>query len=303
MATLRQPPSVDAWGGGVFRVHVREGGKLVANKEVKVAPRPGRQSASDDAIAPIQAQISALTGAVQKLVELQAQPARREDNEDALLDRMIKYKQIFGGGAPTQQSDPFETVTKMLQLASQVNKMTGNAPPEPPDGLSLLASTAKEVLPLFAQAAAQRQHVASMRAPVADRAPPAVAENPLPAPVASAPQPQPQQDEANMLKMYIGILLKDAQQDLDPTGWAHMIVNHVAPHDIEALLRPDTWFDQLSTFEPKVAPFREWFTELREMVFELLSGEGGTGTTGENSSGGTNHASGGGTSSNTEGHS
>lgn len=301
----------DEYGGGVFRVHVREGGKLVANKEVKVAPRPGKQAEPGDVLAPINAQIGALAAAVAKLVEMQAQPARRGEDEDAMLERMLKYKQLFGGGAAPAAAagDPFDQVTKLLALARDVRKLTGDAPPEPPDGLTVLAETAKSVLPaIVAASQAQRAPVASMRAPVPAAAPP-VDEYPggagrppvdNPAPMGSAAPQQQQGNEMMLIKMAVQRMAKEAAQDLDPTGWAHMIINNVAQDQIEGMLRPENWFEALTAFEPQVTPYREWFSELREMVFELLSGAEAGGTTGGNPPTGTNDASGGAHNSNTE---
>ncbi len=302
------------FGGGEYRICPRGKSGLIRNIPVRIAA-PVQH---DPVAGQIDQRFSRLEGLIEKLAGavVQAQTPPAQSRKD-MLEELAMMRDIFGGGpAPVAAAgDPFDQVTKLLALARDVRKLTGDAPAEPPDGLTVLAETAKSVLPaIVAASQAQRPQMApvpSMRAPAPHHAPPPSPDSQAPAAGdAALAQPQPQNTEDEMramqamqIKGYLALLIKDAEQDLDPTGWAHMIINHVGHDSIDAMLRPDNWFDQLSTFEPKVIPFREWFTEMREMVFELLSGDGGAGTTGGNSPDGTNHASGAAANPNTEGHS
>jgi len=77
-----------------------------------------------------------------------------------------------------------------------------------------------------------------------------------------------------MIRYGLRLLVKNAQADNDPLAYAEVLVDNVPPASLAALLSADDWFERLCLLEPAAAPYRTWFTELREAVLQLNQPEG-----------------------------
>lgn len=280
----------DEFGGGVFRIHVRNGGKLVANKEVKVAPPPNRQAPPvADVTAPLQKQLDNLAGIVGQLAQVvtqqQQRPASETQSRKEFFQEMLLMKQMFGG-APRER-DPFDMLTKMMTLQKELGGIFGGGGSDVEPGSNTLLLKAIETFgPILTQA---NQNKAVPTQPM------------LHAPATDMQQAPSHSEEANMLKIYLNMLIAEAKNDIDPQAYALLITQKVARADIDGMLRPDDWFEKLSTFEPAITPFREWFADLRADVFELLTEQDAVATTGGGQPGDAHHVVIGTTNANTGG--
>jgi hypothetical protein len=300
------------YGGGTYRIHVRQGGQLLANSGVKVEARKDMQAAPpvrDPALSAVQAQIAALVALVEKVATVQAPPVAQQSRMDWLKELQV-MQLLFGGGqsAPRAQ-DPFDMLTKMLVLQKELGSLAGGGGDAEPGTMSVLMKAMETFAPVLQNAAAGRAapavgYQANPMPPLDGVGQPFNDENTLPSlPVAAAaPGPAPATNqETDMLRMYVMMLIAEAAQGIDPEAYALLITQKLQRDQIDELLKPDNWFERLAEFEPKVSPHREWFSDLRDIVFEILTQEGMTDTTGTDKSGGTNHASAGNANSNTPG--
>lgn len=282
------------FGGGHFRIHVRDGRKILKNIELKVAAPVSSVPAAADALAPIRNELSQLAGIVRDLVQVVARPAAPAvppaQSRKEFFEEMVLMKSILGGGAPRER-DPTEALLKMIEVQKQLGGLLGGGDNEP--GANTLILKGLETIATAMQASRAQQTAAA----------PAMMQPALPGVVgAEQAPPAPQQnEEMEMLKMYLRMLLGDAEQDLDPQGWAIMIAQKVDPATISGMLVPENWFDALAALEPKVTHYREWFSDLRTMVLEILKEQGVPDITGGNNPSGAQNASGGTTNAGTQG--
>ncbi|HJW55862.1 MAG TPA: hypothetical protein VJ577_11360 [Burkholderiaceae bacterium] len=295
--------------GGAFRIHVRSGGRLIANKAVKVAPKVNaRRAAPDPGLAAVQAQIAGLVQVVERLAQPRENP---QQSRMEWLKELQMMREIFSGGqAAPRQSDPIELLGKMLALQKDLGGLVGAASGDSEPGtMTVLMKAMETFAPVLQQAAASKTpdlagyHANPAMRPAIEGAAPAVhieAAAPGAAPIESTPT---NDQESQMLKMYIRMLIGEAEQNIDPEGYALLITQKLEREQIEQLLKPENWFETLAAFEPAVSPYREWFSDLRDIVFEILTAPGADDTTGESQSGDHHHASAGTANTNTPGNS
>lgn len=84
-----------------------------------------------------------------------------------------------------------------------------------------------------------------------------------------APPTAAQAQVAGQLQMFMGMLVKAASKDADPTEYALMIENMASPQQLTELrqvLAMPTWFAVIFNGAPEVVPYQEWFGELRDLI-------------------------------------
>lgn len=266
------------FGGGKFRIHIRENGRLVANRSVKVAG----MKADVIGVAPqVHGEIRELAELVKDLAKMVAtntivqNPAK---SSMEILGEMKLMKEIMGGGDRQNESvsDPFESVMKAFDLAKTINQMSGGGGVEKPDATSLLFKAIESFGPALAQAAAMKS--VQQVIPVV----PAVSQqNQVQVLQESLEEQKPQQRDFEMLKMYLGFLKVKAEQKSDPGIYADVIIDNLDDDQIGELLSPPDWWERLCSIDSSLVQFGEWFAELRKVTLESLTEMAGEDTTGE----------------------
>lgn len=279
----------DEFNGGNFRIHVRSEGRIMANKPIRVAPRPTAQN-NQSLLAPVQSQINDLAGIVKQLAVLVAdsrqpqaiqQPQAQSRKE--MLEEFLMMKDLMGGGPPPRQVDPFDQMTKVLELSKTVSSMSGGGGGDAPDALSVIMK-GMEVFgkPLAEAAAAQRLAMAgAMQNPIDPRQ--------ISLPLDQQPIPaQPAQTEATtesndmmQLQFYLSYLVGKAKGNSDPVIYAGLMVDNMTDEQINALLLPADWFEKLCGINKEASAFREWFSEMRQVALEMLTDDEAADTTEE----------------------
>jgi hypothetical protein len=85
-------------------------------------------------------------------------------------------------------------------------------------------------------------------------------------------------DFSTQLKMFLPMIIAQAAADNDPGTYADMLYDNVPLPEIRKwIARPD-WFDVLQSLDPRVTPYRKWFTELHDLIVEGLTPEAIEGT-------------------------
>jgi hypothetical protein len=233
----------NTYGSGDYRIHIRENGKLKANRHVSIeAPRivsretPGNSDLRE-LVAVIQQQ-------QQQMLAVFREMQSPQNTEDQMIERMLKYKALFGGN---QQARGFgeiiETVNGLKMLGINVGGIQ-TEPAEKEEGFGDILEKMAPIVTAMVQTNNHQQH------------------QPQP-----HPQPNPQPRKANpmnlALKLGIAMLLKAARNKADTAFYADVVMDQLPEDKIPMLLAPNA-LEQLESVEPKVKEHREWFLDVME---------------------------------------
>lgn len=267
LSRLQEPP----FNGGDFRIHFRSKEGIMLNRMVSVEPRPVQGAAASPApdmsamMAPFQNQINQLTEIVKGLAGAVQASQNAAPTEMQMLEKLRLYKDLFGGGNAAPAADPLDMVSKVIEMSKSISGLGGGG--EPQDALSVIMRAVETFKPVISMAVDNQRKMLEA-SPQPQPAAPAV---PAIAPAASSTAESPESEQMNMMKMYFGVLIDKAANNSDPTGYAHLIVDNSTDEMIDSMLRPDNWLDNLAAIDDRVRQHPEWFGELREMIFELLT--------------------------------
>lgn len=255
------------YGAGEYKIHVRQNGRLRANKTIAIAvPRSGAQNVQlsrpdtrDDMRQVIETMQSGFSGMATMMQQtIQAMIANQPKPKTTLetLQELQLMKGVFGDSAPRQ--DPMQVIELASSLAEKIQPRTG----EVGNG-EILLEAIKSFGPMLAAGAAQQQ---------AAQTPPQFA---LPQPAhAALPQNQPPESEEIMFaKMYLNMLIKHAENEHDPELYAEVVLDTVGTDKaLDFLGRPD-WLDSLAGLNPRVKEptIAVWLNSLRSQIILLTS--------------------------------
>jgi len=268
------------YGGGVYRIRAYRRNELrqsriFRNDIVNIAEAPKEP---EKPIAPqppdvLPALIAALQDGFARLGAIIVE-ARPRESEEQMLNKMLVYKQLFSS-APTGPTSPPMTemlgaVKEVLALSNTMREYSGNGEGGGPDGMSVLM----KAMDTFGKPLVEGVMAAQQAQAQAQAMPPA------PGPVLPAPAPQAQpstqpKSEADMIKtvvrMYLGELVNAAAGKGDVNLYADVILDRVPDATLDELVMPADWFERMVRIQPAVAQHREWFTQLRGIVYEVLT--------------------------------
>jgi len=224
-------------------------------------------------------------------IEESAEPLPAAAAEPSTLSRLLEKMDQRLSAIEAAKPDPMAEMQRTLALFSTVKEIL--APPPAPAQPSP-ASTIKEVAEMFGLLKMVREEI---------EPPPPPPDDPLSAAlpkmldiIAGAQKSDPEQSlpmvnvpalsppektgqnaanentEPDMTQVAFQWLTALAKTDADIEQPADMIYEQ-APDELIALLKAPNWFDQLAAIHPKIAPFRAWFTKLRDRVLQIYSEE------------------------------
>jgi DNA-binding FrmR family transcriptional regulator len=210
------------------------------NKEVMVAIA-AMQSGFEKAML-------AIAGAIQS--NAQVQP---KETETDFLNKMLVYQKLFTP-ATVAQSDPLESISKILALKNQLDLLGGG------NGESSIMPTlltmAKPIIEgLTAQQTQQKINAQAL---------------PLQHPIEPIP-PQESEPMNPMVAMYIKTLISAAEKQSDPGVYAELILDQMPDNMLDDLLNDKHWFDKLSHAVPAIKPHEAWFKSVHENMVELTT--------------------------------
>ncbi|MCP4410644.1 MAG: hypothetical protein GY807_23470 [Gammaproteobacteria bacterium] len=232
---------------------------------------------------------SAMIEAVAKSNPPAPAPADPITMQTGLLTMMQQMRELVTPPqqvAPTQ--DPIDMLTKMLELQSSLQALTGEAGTG-----TMLAAVAKEVLPDLVSLAKldgmkKRPMVPPVPSPSAARiaeigrmsgvtANQTQSETTTTSPQQAAnPTPEDEQMYQQIfLKQAITLLLPKAEQNRDPTVYAEVLLDTADDYNqeqwaIEFITQP-AFVNYLVQIDPRVEPYRLWFTALRNTVIDMVT--------------------------------
>lgn len=149
----------DTYGGGDYRVHVRQNGLLKANSLISVA-EPLKRAAeatatgTDRAIEGILQRMDKQDQRMEMLMERLVSGSNSVPSEDAMIDRMLKYKQLFDSG-PKADLGGVTAIREAVTLAKELGAEFGSAHKDEED--SGFGDLINQFAPILAKAQSQPQ--------------------------------------------------------------------------------------------------------------------------------------------------
>lgn len=258
------------FGGGTYRIHVRDGSGLIANRRIDIAER--KQPGPDAGLSSIAALFERQAQQFERTLQALMPRASAAESEDAMLSRLKIMSEIVrgdGGSQRQRDADPSKMIELLLQGIAMGKEMqpAGGAATE-----DVLVSALSAFAPVIAEAAKAKP--APVRRPAA--AAPAVPVKASPAAASPAPTAAPaeeQEDQAEQLRALLALVLRAARADSDPGIYVGMVIDQVGEENVALLLEQPDPLGMLAKFEPAVAEHREWFERLLNEVGELLNAE------------------------------
>lgn len=266
----------DTYGGGNYRIHIRQGARLVGNRIVTIeeprrATLPAQVSQSPD----FGKLIDAMQTGFNQLGALiaQANQSQRVDPDAmrrAMMQDMVVMKELFG--ANQSQSNNWEQAIAMLIKGMEIAKEA--APREGETGtmdvlLEAMKTFGKPIAEaaLMARAIPQNTPALPAQYPIEPQYAAREAENPT-------NQIHTTEDEMKLMeKMYAAQILKLAEEDRDPYAYATLVLDNAPVDQIEAILNRSDCKEYLFSLSPKLANHGEWLDEFLGALRELLTDE------------------------------
>lgn len=282
----------EKYNGGEFRLYVSKDGRPFKNILVNVEPK--QVNAGEPAAPGMADVVIAMREGFAQQAELMREALLAREPAASPLGNMNLAELITAIGtltknnapppAPAPSSDTAITMLlKGIELARELRETSGGEGEPSLMGLfrDLIKSpmTAQALQAMAAQAATQPQPVVPAR-PVAPRIAPPVQPQPAPAPAPAVAQPTQGEPVNPMLKHYLGVLVKKAEEGADPALYADVALDNVPEETLRFLIdRPPTAVDALIADHPPIANHREWFNgfvaSIREALDEGIGGQDG----------------------------
>lgn len=293
----------DEYGPGEYRVHVRQGEGLIANRPITIAEKLDKPEAMEekaDAFGPREfialmqsqaasqqqmfAQTMAAFAEVFKGAQSQQPAVDPVAMQNSVLQGMVTLKQLSEDGKKPDV-DPVQLLIKGIELSQNLAPKTGET------NTTDVLLKGLEMFPMLAKAGETKhpmmpgpgqghtnpptgipphKSVHSLKAPEPEYAKPNTPRT------AETGQPQqPDENEMFMLqaKANLAFLCKQAQGNKDPSLYAELILDQMGEQQVmEFIGKPDA-LDTLAKIEPGVAVYQGWFLALRTAILELTTDE------------------------------
>lgn len=250
------------YGGGLYRIYLRAGGKTIGNSLVRIAaavPSSGAPASVGGEVSQVVAQILGPLQAVQQqlldYVKTQAAPVQASSRREWLEELVIMQK-LFGGnggGGGGGLSQVQEILDFLPRLGVTINGKTEKEEESFSDIADKFLPVVNRVLDnQYRQNAAQR--------------PPVVPSN----------QPQKTSESESMIagilfKNAIKAALRAAQKKSDPALYADLIIDQLGEEKVREYLNDPGFAGKLIKMAPEIAQFASWFDELIDHAKAMLN--------------------------------
>lgn len=242
------------YGSGDYRIHVRQNGKLLANKLIEIEtpkiPATNGPSQMGEMGQILNAFLERQERQNQQMLDMLNQQQPQQSRMDFLRE-FAMMKQIFFDGGSGQQNS---SISQMQETISFLKEL-GFGPQEKEEDDSFGNLLAK-MSPLVAAAVAQGNNQPQQQP-----------QTPQPQ---KSPMPNPQQ---MMIKLGVQNLLRAASKDSDPAPYAQMILDQMPEEAIREYIASPTALASLQKIDQRVVRYTDWFTQLGEHVKYLLGME------------------------------
>ncbi|MFA7334725.1 MAG: hypothetical protein WC130_10610 [Kiritimatiellia bacterium] len=266
----------DEYGGGKFRVQVRRGGLLLANRALSVeapkrAPNKERESGGiADMLAAIQESTRQQMDMMREQMYRQQQETMRYQLESAKQQTELMARLFESGRQQSAGPDILEVMLKAKELI---------APPAKTDNMDVFLRGLEMGRDLGGNDDALTTAIRTFGGTVGDvvarasQTPPAPVTLPAPPGIPRQPQtPPPGETDMNLLQLlpYVNQLLRGAASGSDPNAYAVIVMDTVPEAVLRAWIVPDEAYNKLVA-HPSAAPYKAWLDAVRADVLLYLS--------------------------------
>jgi hypothetical protein len=277
----------DNYGTGDYRVHIRDGARIVKNAPFSVEAKKEPDAAT-----------AAVNNDLQMMTMMQSFMASQNTQFGQI---MTAFAEAFKGGNQNQQPviDPVAMQHSMIQSVSALKAMsepkdhaksgidmfvqgiTLAKDLSPKDGETNSSDILVKALEMFGGPMAEMAK-ANLNAPTAPGLPPPLtAVNPMapPQPTGDAQVDADAKKEYEMglqkmvLNQQLNFLLRQAVANKDPELYAELLLDQAGEERVLAFVANDNAIDQLIELNGEVANHRQWFEALRASILELTAPE------------------------------
>lgn len=254
------------YGGGNYRIHVRDNAGLIANRRVSIAER--KAPAVDAVPNMVQAMMQGMQAQMDRLVQavtVAQRPAVSEaDAEEKVLARMQTMANILGTrSSGIDTSVVMETLSQGIELGKQLGGAAG--------GQDNTGAVMAESLKAFTAMMAAQQR-APLRRPVpapARQVAAATAPAELPPAEPAAVEVPAGTDEVAAMRTLLQVVMTGARRDSDPELYAELVADQLGDEGVAELLRLPDPVAVLVQLEPEADEHRTWLQGLAQALREL----------------------------------
>lgn len=258
--------------GGTFRVWVKRGSTLLKTFTIKAEAIETVEEHQTVAAKPAMAnELAAAITALQNTVAQLAQSQRPAETEEAMLNRIRMYRDIFGGAQPAAQANPaasFELFQKGIEFAKNV--MQEGAEKSTND---VLVEAVRTLGPAFAEIVARGARAQPAAQPVS----------------AAITQTNNNADNLNviekLLKPKINWLCDMAAGGADPGLYADLIMDQVPETQLRDFVTSGDPFKKLVAIHPRAAEYGAWFGDLLSHINAVMTDTTGDANANDNAPG------------------
>lgn len=280
---LGLPWMAKVFGAGDYELFIYGADKLLAaRRKITISDAAAKLHAESAPAAPgtngdLAAAMLAGFQELGKLIVAQSQrPA--DDAEEKVLNKMLRYKELFGGGPAQQPAQPANQFNQMRAAIDFVKELQ----PRPEGAESNFADAAMKFMEKFGGPILERIQTAQQQPAQIAATPGQVVALPAQPGVMNGPVNQPQQMPrdnpamfenllAQRAKNFMGLLIDSAEQDADPYTYANMILDKVPEAMVRDWLSKPDLVAELAKIDPRVASHPVWFNKLKDELERALS--------------------------------
>ncbi len=276
----------DNYGTGDYRVHIRDGARIVKNApfsvEAKKEPDPAtaQSNSNMELIAIMQSSNDRMMAMFQTTMAAFAEVFKGNQNQTPAIDPVAMQQSMIQSvaalkGMSEPKDDSKSGIDMFVQGITLAKDIAGK------DGETNSSDILVKALEMFGGPMADmaKANLAGQNQPALTA--PQTAPNPMapPQPTGDAQADADAQKEYEMgmqkliLQQQLGFLLRQAAADKDPELYAELLLDQAGVEKVLAFVGQENALDQLIALNPDVANYRGWFENLRAAILELTGPE------------------------------
>ncbi len=260
----------EEYGPGHYRIHVRDKEGLKANHAVTIGA-PKKNYESEKANNEMNAMLQQMLANNQKMIEsmastignIRATQADPMEQQMKFLQQMAMIKEMFVDSSQKREADPLETLKAFTEFQREIDVSKENA-----NSNDVMLSLVEKFLPKIAEMGEKEQAIKASQV----------------ASLANARKANPSTVRANtshskgadMMKSHLVFLTNMAKKGVHPEPYAHVLLDNTDYEQVpmlKQLLMTPNFVNELSAMHPPAKEHVQWFTDLGEIVLELMKEE------------------------------
>lgn len=251
------------YGGGSYRIHVRDAAGLIANRRVSIAERkaPDPSGAGHQMVAVMERMQAQFAQALQAMTLAQRPAVSEADAEEKVLARMQTMANILGTrSSGIDTSVVMETLSQGIELGKQLGGAAAG-------GQDSTGAVMAESLKAFtAMMLAQQRAPVRRPVPVPARQVAAVPPQPVPQPEGPATTAADGADELAAMRTLLQVVMTGARRESDPELYAELVADQLGDEGVNELLRLPDPVALLVQLEPEADEHRTWLQALADAL-------------------------------------